>query len=128
MRSGEGYGVWVARLGMVGVLSLPLFAAWSVFNTEAPHPVRRFRVVVSLGTMLVLGVLVFCKQHMLDRELLRLLKTTREALDDLQHLQAQLIQAEKLASLGQLVGGAAHELNNPLTAILGYAELLGSLN
>jgi signal transduction histidine kinase len=130
VRSGEGYGVWVARLGMMGVLSLPLFAAWSVFNTEAPHPVRRFRVVVSLGTMLVLGVLVFCKQHMLDRQLLRLLRTTQEALDDLQHLQAQLIQAEKLASLGQLVGGAAHELNNPLTAILGYAELLGctSLN
>jgi len=126
MRSGEGYGVWVARLGMVGVLSLPLFAAWSVFNTEAPHPVRKFRVVLSLATTLVLGILVFCKQHLLDRELLRLLKASQEAFQDLQRLQAQLVQAEKLASLGQLVGGAAHELNNPLTAILGYAELLGS--
>jgi signal transduction histidine kinase len=126
MRSGEGYGVWVARLGMVGVLSLPLFAAWSVFNTGAPHPVRKFRVVVSLATTLVLGVLVFCKQHLLDRELLRLLKASQEAFQDLQRLQAQLVQAEKLASLGQLVGGAAHELNNPLTAILGYSELLGA--
>ncbi|HXY09373.1 MAG TPA: ATP-binding protein [Terriglobales bacterium] len=126
LRSGEGYGVWVARLGMMGVLSLPLFAAWSVFNTEAPHPVRRFRVIVSLATMLVLGVLVFCKQHLLDRELLRLLKATQEAFADLQRLQAQLVQAEKLASLGQLVGGAAHELNNPLTAMLGYVELLAS--
>jgi len=126
LRSGEGHGVWVARLGMVGVLSLPLFAAWSVFNTEAPHPVRRFRVIVSLATMLVLGVLVFCKQHLLDRELLRLLKATQEAFADLQRLQAQLVQAEKLASLGQLVGGAAHELNNPLTAMLGYVELLAS--
>lgn len=39
-------------------------------------------------------------------------------------LQRQLVTTEKLAGLGQLVGGFAHELNNPLTAVLGYSELL----
>jgi two-component system NtrC family sensor kinase len=74
--------------------------------------------------MLVLGGMVFLKQHMLDRELLHLLTASQESFENLRRLQAQLVQSEKLASLGQLVGGAAHELNNPLTAMLGYSELL----
>ncbi|MGH9862091.1 MAG: hybrid sensor histidine kinase/response regulator [Candidatus Acidiferrales bacterium] len=41
-------------------------------------------------------------------------------------LQDKVVQREKLAILGQLLSGIAHELNNPLTAVTGYAELLGA--
>jgi len=123
-RHSGGHGVWVARLGMITIFSLPLFAAWSVFDTATPPRVRTFRLVVTLGSMMVMGVMVFLKQHLLDRELLELLRASQESFENLRRLQAQLVQSEKLASLGQLVGGAAHELNNPLTAMLGYSDLL----
>ena len=46
------------------------------------------------------------------------------ALDRLRTTQAQLVQSEKLSAIGQLVAGVAHELNNPLTSIIGYAQLV----
>jgi len=54
----------------------------------------------------------------------RLLEETREAYETLRETQEQLLQSEKMAAVGQLISGVAHELNNPLTAILGYSQLL----
>jgi signal transduction histidine kinase len=51
----------------------------------------------------------------------------QQAYDQLRATQAQLVQTSKLAALGELVAGIAHELNNPLAIILGNAELLPEL-
>jgi PAS domain S-box-containing protein len=53
-----------------------------------------------------------------------LYEQTRQAYEDLRRTQEQLLHSEKMAAVGQLISGVAHELNNPLTAILGYSQLL----
>jgi len=118
------YGVWVARCSMIAVFSLPLFAAWSLSNPLVPPRIRAFRVVLTFTAAFVMGLMVFRRQRMLDRELIRLLQRSQDSFDSLDRLQAQILQSEKLASVTQLVGGAAHELNNPITAMLGYSDLL----
>ena len=118
------HGVWLARLGMIAAFSLPLFAAWALIDTALPQPVRSFRLVLTLAVALLMGVMVFVRQRLLDRELLRLLTHSRESLANLKRLQTQITESEKLASIGQLVGGVTHELNNPITAMLGYSDLL----
>ncbi len=57
-------------------------------------------------------------------EKVQLYEETCRAYEDLRRTQEQLLQSEKMSAIGQLIAGVAHELNNPLTAILGYAQLL----
>jgi PAS domain S-box-containing protein len=54
----------------------------------------------------------------------RLVHDVQQQMQQLKATEARLIQAAKLAAVGELAAGVAHELNNPLTSILGFTELL----
>ena len=57
-------------------------------------------------------------------EIARLAESFNQMVKNLRDLQLQVIQMDRMSSIGQLAGGVAHEINNPLTGVLGQAQLL----
>jgi len=64
-------GGWISGLAMVAILSLPVLAGWALYMSDAPAKVRNFRVLLTLSAMVVMGALLWIKQHGLDKEIAR---------------------------------------------------------
>lgn len=119
--------IWTARTAMLAILSLPLVALLGFYASKAPTPVAVFRLKVVFGALFFLGALVFWKLNLLARELIHLVNLTKASIENLKAVQNRITQSQKYAALGRLAAGATHEISNPLTAILGYSELLADI-
>lgn len=91
---GRGQGLWPARLAMLAVFFTPLMVAWAQFGGHAPRSVRTYRLLLTVAVMIVMGALVFLKQHLLDQELLTLLQWSRQNLDEVCRLKDELESKE----------------------------------
>lgn len=91
----RGFGIWKARVAMTAVFVTPLMLAWSQFAGGAPQRVRTYRLLLTVAVMLFMGVLVFFKQHLLDRELLSLLRSSRQNLEETCRLKDELENKEQ---------------------------------
>jgi len=109
--------LWSARLSMLATLLTPVIGLWLVMNGETQDPVRHFRILLTLFTMLLLTILLLLKQDLLNFKLAGYLEDASLAYSNLRRFEDQLVQNEKLASLGKLVARVAHEINRAMAAI-----------
>lgn len=70
--------LWMSGLAVVTILSLPAMAGWALYYSPAPGPVRSFRLLLTLITMMILGTMTWIKQHRLDIELAKANRELRE--------------------------------------------------
>lgn len=88
------------------------------------HPLNQLKVLVAANRQVAAGDMSARVPVLSGGEVGLLENSFNSMLDTLQITQDQLVQSEKLASLGQLAAGVAHELNNPLGTILLYSDIL----
>ncbi len=101
---------------------LPLEAAADQILASMTFPVTEDFIIVRDGRYLGMGTVIGLMQA-LQRQLSARSRQLARALRDLKASQTQLVQSEKMASLGQMVAGLAHEMNTPLGYVSANVEL-----
>ncbi len=131
-------GVWFVAAGFMGSLlsSLAAVIYESVFGSSRWEILSLFinlvYVSLPLGMTLFMAYRFFHLFTGLEHKVTERTHDLKKSLDDLHATQSQLIHAEKMASLGELTAGIAHEIQNPLNFVNNFSEvskeLIGEMN
>lgn len=95
-------------------------------NTDEINRTRQLALLIGLGLTLILMFVAYRALRIKQKGNAKLKiqkKNLQKALMDLQRTQAQLVQSEKMASLGELTAGIAHEIQNPLNFVNNFSEV-----
>ncbi len=106
--------------GIRSTVSIPLISkgtTFGVLSVSSTQPAFFDKKRVTLLTS-------FANFAAIAMENSRLYHELKLAFDNLKEAQNRLVQTEKLSAIGEMVAGVAHEINNPLTAVLGFSQLL----
>lgn len=111
---------------LLGIINMGQKANLKRFRNDEINFLSDLRKTAAIALSNTLRSIVM--QENLRRWNVELEKKVEERTKELKETQAQLIQAEKLATIGTLAGGVAHEINNPLTAVLTNVQMLRMSN
>lgn len=106
---------------VVSFLAIVLFLDLILVPIALIRPIQK---IVEMAKEIASGNLTKRLETKRIDEIGQLSQAFNKMAEDLQKTQNSLIQMEKMNSLGRMAAGVAHELNNPLTGVIGYAQLL----
>ncbi len=108
-------------LFVVLIIGASLFESYFIeIKTSLPVPV--ITTFFAINIIATLGIIYFLMESFLKKQE-ELRSELRQSLEHLKSTQAQLIQSEKMASLGELTAGIAHEIQNPLNFVNNFSEV-----